>query len=95
MMLPIKLFFSVQSAFMALTIFQGHSVGQHYGGAHLFGTFLLSHLCIIKLSPLVSESSLKGNDSELSDKNVSRKSGATHVRMPMGLAWSSPGDALG
>ena len=39
--------------------------------------FSLSHLCMINLAPLVSESSLKRNDSELLYRTGSWKSGTS------------------
>ena len=44
----------------------------------------LSHSCAINLSLTVSETSPKGNDSELSDRNGGRKIGVSRLPMLIG-----------
>ena len=61
------------------------------GGAHVlerfFGTsFSASHSCTINLSPAVSETSRKGDDSKLSDNNEGRKRGVFSLLVLNG--WS-------
>ena len=58
-------------------------VRQKCSGTRMFGMFI-SHSYTINPAPSESQSSPKGNDSELSDRNAGQKSGVSRLRVPIG-----------
>ena len=61
------------------------SSDEKFGGGHVFGKFFFfSVSCAIILAASLSESSLKGNECKLSDKNAGRFSDVSRLRVLIG-----------